>query len=82
MDAYLYLLLFFAAMIVFSLVGLWLSLLIPADDVPGLPPVARRNEPVAPVAVRAPCCRYREHAGRREHFPDAAGGQRSRLNKI
>lgn len=82
MDANFYLLLFFAAMIVFFLLGLGLSLLIPGDDVAEQPPVVRRNEPAAPVAIRAPSCRYREHSGRREHFPDAAGVQRSRLKKI
>jgi hypothetical protein len=82
MDANLYLLLFFAAMIVLSLVGLGLSFLIPGDDVPDRPSVVRRTEPAATVVVMAPSCRYRAHTGRREHFPDAAGGQRSRMNKI
>ncbi|CAB3776865.1 hypothetical protein LMG28614_00300 [Paraburkholderia ultramafica] len=81
MDANLYLLLFFVAMIVLSLVGLGLSFLIPGDDVADRPSVVRRSEPAATVVVRAPSCRYRVHAGRREHFPDAAGGQRSRMNK-
>jgi hypothetical protein len=83
MDANLYLLLFFVAMIVLCLVGLGLSFLIPADDDTDPPSVVRRMEPAATtVVVRAPSCRYRAHTGRREHFPDAAGGQRSRMNKI
>jgi hypothetical protein len=82
MDTNYYLLFLFIAMIVFSLIGLGLSFLIPDDDATDRPSVVRRAEPAATLLARAPSCRYRAQTGRRGHFPDAAVGQRSRMKKI
>lgn len=82
MGADIYLLLLFATLFVFSLVGLGLALLIPRSDAQDRPTVVRRTEPAAAVIVRAPCCRYRTQTGRREHSYDFVEGHRNRIKKI
>jgi hypothetical protein len=82
MAADFYLLLLFAVLFIFSIIGLGLSLLVPENDAPDQPSVARRTEPAVAVAVRAPCCRYRTQTGRRGHFADAPAGHRNRVQKI
>ena len=82
MDANFYLLLFFCAMFVLSMIGLGLTLLLPEDDTPNQLPVVRRHERTTPAMGNVPSCRYRGQTGRRDHFSDGAGVQRSRLNKI
>jgi hypothetical protein len=82
MDADFYLLLLFATLFVFSLVGLGLALLVPGSDAPDRPAAVRRTEPAAALMVRAPCCRYRTQTARREHSYDLAEGQRNRMKKI
>ncbi|MBK3786622.1 hypothetical protein IQ288_19795 [Burkholderia sp. R-69980] len=82
MDANFYWLLFLVELLVLFLVGLGLALLIPEKDVPDRSTVVRRAESVAVVVVSAPSCAHRGQTGRREHFPGAARGQRSRMKRI
>lgn len=83
MDANIYLLLFFAALFVLSLVGVGLTLLIPEREASGRPAVVRRIEPAAEFAVRASCCRYRVETDWRDHFyNEVAHGHRNRMRRI
>jgi hypothetical protein len=83
MDANVYLLIFFGAMLVLSVLGLGLTLLVDEDEVPEPLQAVRRDKPVVVVAAmaNAPSCRYRKSRWR-EHLPDGAAAQRSRLNRI
>lgn len=82
MGADFYLLLLFAVLFTFFIIGLELSLLDSENDTSDQPFVARRTEPAVAVVVRAPCCRYRTQTGRRGHFAGTPGGHRNRVEKI